>query len=206
MPQSTARRGLTYVLPKLFFPLYKFNRLTPRVSVPSGLRKRAARARGCRVDRDILALSRTGYLPQNATREALLLDCFFRNQGFFVESAQTPVSHNQWRLRSNVDVVLTNTRKERVVVEVKRGCAYRHSRVLNATSRFIQPPVAVTPFNIHQLQALTGAKLLELETKQPVHDVWLIYVNDTELNCVRRSQFNVLWGYNIEQALAARIL
>lgn len=200
------RLGLTHVLPRLFFPQYKFNRLTPRVRVTSGLRKRAARTRGCRIDREILVLALTGHLPQNATREAVRLDAFFRTQGFSVESAQTPVSHHQWRLRSNVDVVLTNARNERVVVEVKRGCAYRHSAVPHATSRFLDPPVAVNPFHLHQLQALAGAKLLELETKQIIHDVWLIYVDDTTLECVRRAQFKVCWSHQLERVLATRSL
>lgn len=161
--------------------------------------------RGLQLDRDLQHLARETALPEGATAEARSIHTFLLKMKARAVGAQVRVTWGPWKLLTYLDLVvkLENT-QETVVVEVKRGCVYRDCRVPHTTSQHLVPALPVKPRHLHELQALAGARLWELQEKQQVHDVWLLYVDEKGLEFTRRSQFGTRWSEGVERVLSQR--
>lgn len=203
--RKTRRRGLTYVLPRVFFPKLAFKRLAKRPPNVGGLSKRRACARGRKVDSDLARLVTKTSLERNSTLEARVIFAFLRKMHARVVGAQLRVASPLWDVVTYVDlVVLLEKTQEHVVVEVKRGCGYRDCSVPHAFSQHLEPALPVKPRHLHELQALVGARLWEMQEQKVARDVWLLYVNETELEFTSRAQFGATWSPNAELALISR--
>jgi hypothetical protein len=198
------KRGLTHILPRLFFPKLSLKRLAQRPKNVGGLKKSAARARGRRVDSDLARLTREAVLALNATLEARIIFTFIKRMRARVVGAQVKVANAHWDALTYLDLLLKTENDENVVVEVKRGCIYRDCRVPKAYSQHLEPQLPVKPRHLHEVQALAGARLWELQEKQKVHDVWLLYVDEATLEFTRRAQFGVRWSESAERAIIHR--
>lgn len=202
-------RGLTHLLPRVFFPRFSVRRLTQRPRNPGGLRKTRARVRGCRIDSELKHVALHGKLPPRAAAETKLVHAFLLQERATVLGAQVYVACARWNAVTFLDLVLQiqghqPDETKIVVAEVKRGCVYRDCSVPNAPSQHLQPPVTTTPRHLHELQALAGARLWELQEQRTVDDVWLLYVDAAALEVSRRADFGVQWSVAAERALAER--
>lgn len=199
-------RGLTKLLPRVFFPRFSVRKLVQRPRNPGGLQKRRARVRGCRIDTELKHLALHGNLPPRSTAETKLVHAFLLQERATVLGAQVYVACARWNAVTYLDLVLQvpgNTQDDAqiVVAEIKRGCVYRDCSVPNTLSRHLQPAVPTAPRHLHELQALTGARLWELQEQRTVNDVWLMYVDENGLEVSRRADFGVRWSRGVEQAL-----
>lgn len=203
-------KGITKVIQRLFFPSYRVQNLRgPSVRNHGGLTLKQARRRGRLIDSQLRKVVGDRTLlrpPRRACEETKKIIAFIRNRGFYIEHAQYTVGYAPWRLSTPVDLVLHSVTApdQRVVVEVKSGCLYRHKAIPNVCARYIDPPVPVSPSSMHQMQAVIGKRLYELSEQTddvPVH-AWLLYVDMVHgVELIEQDAFCIQWCPKYENIL-----
>jgi hypothetical protein len=211
--QSTQQqsKGITKVIRKLFFPGYSHHKLRgSRPSNVGGLSYRQARNRGKLLDKQLqLCIGReVSRPPPRAIRETIAILSYIAKRGYYIETAQQRVGYAPWRLATALDLVLRplvpSAQDHRVVVEVKRGCIYRNMLVPNQTSKGLMPSVPVSPLFMHELQVILGAQLLlASDASLPIDSLWVLYANDSGVECHESSDFTVQWTKTTEEYLEA---
>jgi hypothetical protein len=171
--------GITKLIPRVFAPSYRFKSLkVPRN--PGGLKKRAAKRRGKRLDAELASDQQTRTCAETklirTTLDSLQLD---------IVETQKMVQHQQ--LKTFLDLVVKHriTNKS-FVVEIKRGCHYR--RCATPTGKLLHQTSVLSDCLLyhHQLQALIGRWIAQQEVNW---GVILIYVDQEKVEIFKDAEF-----------------
>lgn len=176
--------GVTKRIRKVFAPTWQFKRLTIPKHV-GGMKKSAAKRRGKRIDREMDAITKDTPIKRTCRETKALLK--------FFESRNVTLCHSQYKvslklLSTFLDLVVIDPDGKLYVVEIKRGCHYRHidnghlNHHTNVTNCLLHQ---------HQLQAMIGRWLYE--TQEQVKNVGciLIYVENDDIEVYDEDQFVV---------------
>lgn len=208
-PNTALRaKGVTKVIRNIFFPGYCYEKLRGRLNDKGKLRLRAAKARGMRLDRELVEYCKRKDHGNSAylLPETRLVLKSLQKKGLTIESTQNVVYYEPWRLCTAIDMVLVERKgpgsadsssvqsEKKILVEVKRGCEYRDSYVPCVRSRFLQPQVQTSPANMHQLQILIGKHLFLHLHPDEIVECWVLYVNEEKVHIVEEKDFTVKWS------------
>jgi hypothetical protein len=172
--------GITKLIPQVFCPGFKFKNLVKKPLNPGGLKKRAAKKRGNRLDNEL-----ANNITNKTCKETKLIRQCLEEMKLEIESTQ--VLAQEQNVKTFVDLIVKHKEtNKRYIVELKRGCEYRRcgtkdGKLLYQTQNNILTNALLYQ---HQLQVLIGRWLYKHE-----HDygVLLIYVNDTKVELFQES-------------------
>jgi hypothetical protein len=182
--------GITKLIPQVFCPGFKFKHLLHKPQNPGGLKKRAAKRRGNRLDNELSNNIIKGCKETQLIRKTL--------DGMNLEIEETQVLAQQENIKTFLDLIVKHKETgKKYVVELKRGCEYRRCSTKNGKLLFQNPtsysktsassptlPLSDALLYQHQLQVLIGRWLYKHD-----HDygVLLIYVNETKVELFEES-------------------
>ena len=189
-PKVPRMRGLTKILPRMFAPRYRWQKVRRSAAYCSGpRRRRCARSHGTKVDQSLRRWVDAD--PAKLQPDAALLVQEFEQRGWVPLASQLPVWKSSWKLWTKVDLVLQDSRTDEILsVEVKTGCRYRHLGV--HVLRHVTPQVSDCLLHQHQLQSLLACDMLrETYPRASPCSAVLVYVDGTTVDVYRQEQFSV---------------
>ncbi len=173
--------GITKLIPKVFCPSFKFKNLVKKPQNTGGLKKRAAKKRGNRLDNELS----NNIILKTCKETRLIRECLKEMK---LEIELTQVLAQEQNVKTFLDLIVKHSESgKRYVVELKRGCEYRRCGTKNGTLLFQTSCLSDAPLYQHQLQVLIGRWLYKHE-----HDygVLLIYVNETKVEVFQESDMD----------------
>lgn len=191
-------RGVTKVIKRWFAPKFRFRNIKNRPTTVGGLPFRQARRRGKLLDRQMVAYAKSKNIPLKACEETRRLIDYLSEQRLTVVSAQQVVGWSQARLGTCIDLVCTNHLQEYIIVELKRGCAYRKCHTGERLA-FVQAEND-SLFNQHQIQLLIS-KILFQKTFNIDAKLLLLYIDNEQVLPYDESTFTVKWTESASQIL-----
>lgn len=153
--------GITKLIKRLY-PKYSYRRLKiPKSVVSGGDTKRVACRKGKKLDSDLCKwASDHGAVPPKNPEAECIVD-WLRVNGLVGASTltQVEVRSTQMCIYTQLDMLCNADSASPVVVEIKRGCAYRECKT----------PEDVSPLLIHQTQVMLGQWLYNNGENKPEH-------------------------------------
>jgi hypothetical protein len=186
--------GITKLIPQVFCPGFKFKHLVHKPQNPGGLKKRAAKRRGNRLDNELSDNRRLSQFEDDCviSNNIIIKECketkLIRKtlEEMNLEIEDTQVFAQEENVKTFLDLIVKHKETgKKYVVELKRGCEYRRCGTKNGKLLF-QTTLTLSDALLyqHQLQVLIGRWLYKHE-----HDygVLLIYVNETKVEVLEES-------------------
>lgn len=175
--------GVTKIIKRVFVPGFKFKELQRMPRNVGGLKKRAARKRGQKVD-DELGQFAKGQI-KTFCQETQLIVQKLTEMNIELKSSQVYVSNDD--MCAFIDLVGFDTVNKRdVVLEIKRGFNYRECCTKNGLMKFQQSSdVTDCLRNQHEMQALLGHYLYN----QPDATCGLVYVDEKSCEFIAKQDF-----------------
>jgi len=172
--------GITNLIPKVFAPSWKFKKLKQIPRNTGGLKKRAAKIRGKRLDKELKNNVTKNICPETKNVR-ILLD----SMELDIEATQVLAQRKDLKTFLDMIVIHRETHKK-FIVELKRGCKYR--RCATSDGKLLHQTSNLTDCLLyqHQLQTLIGRWLAGHEYD---YGVLLIYVNEEEIEMFQECDF-----------------
>jgi len=175
--------GITKLIPKVFAPTWRFKDLKWKPKNIGGLKKRAAKKRGNRIDSELNG----EVLFEKTCPETKLIYKVLHDMKLDIVATQMYVK--QGSLKTFLDMVVRHQETgQQYIIEIKRGCEYRRCGTQDGILRFQNKTLNDCLLHQHQMQVLIGRWLFGDENRT---GVLLIYVNETRVEVLQEYEFEV---------------
>lgn len=171
--------GITKLIKTTFAPTWKYKKLLHLPKNVGGLKKRAAKTRGNRIDAELAS----GQTVKTCLETRTIRDHL---TSMNMQIVKCQVSVKNANLMTFIDMLVRDNTGKMFVVEVKRGAHYKKCCTQAGTLCFQRKTLSDCLLYQHQLQALIGRWLANEETNW---GVMLIYVTDDTINIYRETDF-----------------
>ncbi len=183
--------GITKLIRKTFAPHFKFKNLQKVPRNVGGLKKKAACRRGKLLDRQLSDFALNGAKASFCKETKLVIEKL-EELNLEISKTQHYVSNSELKMCTFIDLVAFKKDSHMpVIIEVKRGCHYKHCSTLNGVLRFHDSTVNDSLLHQHQLQALLGKLLYEKQNPEVSCDCYLLYVDENTCEHIQQNSFNV---------------
>ena len=172
--------GITKLINSVFAPSWKYKLLKNIPKNVGGLKKRAAKNRGKKIDSELIAFHISNKITNKMTLETKLILETFKKMNLIILDTQVMAKNNN--LKTFIDLIVQDTLTlKKYVVEIKRGCAYRECTTKNGILLHQnKSTISNCLLHQHQLQALIGRWLLKSQSESD-YGLFLIYVDEQDI-------------------------
>ncbi len=173
--------GITKLIPRVFAPSWNFKKLKRKPRNIGGLKKRAAKARGNRIDQEL----KNDVNESDSCIETKLIRNMLDERCLDIDKCQVLVTKKN--LKTFLDMVVTHREtRQKFILEIKRGCIYRSCATVDGKLRFQTKDLNDCLLRQHELQVLIGRWMYQHEHD---HGVLLLYVNESSVEVIEETHF-----------------